>query len=151
MKPEPPSHADAATASLARRDWIAGLQNGLAIIETFDYSNPRLTAAQAGQRTGLTRTAARRHLLTLASLGFVATDGKMFWLTPSVLRLGQCYLESARLPRIVQPFLQRVTAGTHVAAWDGRDSGGKRLAGGVYFVRFESAGVAQVGKLVLFK
>ena len=29
-----------------------------------------------------------------------------------VLRLGQAYLESARLPRAVQPYLQRVTAGT---------------------------------------
>ncbi len=110
---------------LDKRDWIAGLQKGLAIIETFDYSNPRLTAAQAGQRTGLTRTAARRHLLTLVNLGFVATDGKMFWLTPSVLRLGQSYLESARLPRIVQPFLQRVTAGTsemaYVSVLDGND------------------------------
>jgi endoglucanase Acf2 len=46
---------------------------------------------------------------------------------------------------------ERATAGTHVAAWDGRDSAGKRLAGGVYFVRFESAGAAQVSKLVLFK
>ena len=97
---------------LERRDWIAGLQKGLSIIETFDYVNPRLTAAQVGGRTGLTRTAARRHLLTLTHLGYVATDGKLFWLTPAVLRLGHSYLESARLPRIVQPFLQRVTAGT---------------------------------------
>lgn len=97
---------------LARRDWIAGLQKGLSIIESFDYTNPRMTAAQVGARTALTRTAARRHLLTLAHLGYVATDGKLFWLTPAVLRLGHSYLESARLPRIVQPFLQRVTAGT---------------------------------------
>jgi IclR family pca regulon transcriptional regulator len=98
--------------TLERRDWIAGLQKGLSIIETFDYANPRMTAAQVGARTGLTRTASRRHLLTLAHLGYVATDGKLFWLTPAVLRLGHSYLESARLPRIVQPFLQRVTAGT---------------------------------------
>ena len=92
---------------LDKRDWIAGLEKGLSIIESFDDANPRLTASQAGQRCGLTRTAARRYLLTLAHLGYVATDGKLFWLTPRVLRLGQSYLESARLPRIVQPFLQR--------------------------------------------
>ena len=45
----------------------------------------------------------------------------------------------------------RMPAGTHMAAWDGRDDGGKRLASGVYFVRFEATGMAQVGKLVLFK
>ena len=50
-------------------------------------------------------------------MGYVASDGKLFWLTPRVLRLGQSYLESARLPRMVQPFLQRVAAGTHEIAY----------------------------------
>ncbi|APW37853.1 4-hydroxyphenylpyruvate dioxygenase [Rhodoferax koreense] len=103
--------------ALDKRDWIAGLEKGLSIIEAFDDANPRLTASQTGQRCGMTRTAARRYLLTLAHLGYVATDGKLFWLTPRVLRLGQSYLESARLPRIVQPFLQRVTAGTQENAY----------------------------------
>ena len=105
------------TSSLDKRDWIAGLEKGLSIIECFDDANPRLTASQAGARCGLTRTAARRYLLTLEHLGYVASDTKLFWLTPRVLRLGQSYLESARLPRIVQPFLQRVTAGTQESAY----------------------------------
>lgn len=111
--------------SLNKRDWIAGLEKGLSIIEAFDDANPRMTASQAGVRCGLARTAARRYLLTLVYLGYMATDGKLFWLTPRVLRLGQSYLESARLPRIVQPFLQRVTAGTqeiaYVSVMDGDD------------------------------
>ncbi len=111
--------------SLDKRDWIAGLEKGLSIIEAFDDANPRMTASQAGVRCGMTRTAARRYLLTLNYLGYVATDGKLFWLTPRVLRLGQSYLESARLPRIVQPFLQRVTSGTqeiaYVSVMDGDD------------------------------
>ncbi len=112
------SEEDSAPPSgLQKRDWIAGLERGLNIIEAFDDANPRLTASQAGQRTGMTRTAARRYLLTLQSMGYVASDGKLFWLTPRVLRLGQSYLESARLPRIVQPFLQRVAAGTHETAY----------------------------------
>ena len=105
------------TSSLDKRDWIAGLEKGLSSIECFDDANPRLTASQAGVRCGMTRTAARRYLLTLEHLGYVASDTKLFWLTPSVLRLGQSYLESARLPRIVQPFLQRVTAGTQESAY----------------------------------
>ena len=103
--------------TLDKRDWIAGLEKGLSIIEAFDDAYPRLTASQAGVRCGLSRTAARRYLRTLEHLGYVATDGKLFWLTPRVLRLGQSYLESARLPRIVQPFLQRVTAGTQESAY----------------------------------
>ena len=112
-------------APLDKKDWIAGLEKGLSIIETFDDAHPRLSASQAGERCGLTRTAARRYLLTLTHLGYVATDGKLFWLTPRVMRLGQSYLESARLPRIVQPFLQRLTAGTqeisYVSVLDGTD------------------------------
>ena len=93
---------------LLKRDWIAGIERGFSVIECFNETNPRLTAQQVGERSGLTRTAARRYLLTLASLGYVASDGKTFWLTPRVLRLGQHYLESARLPRIAQPYLQRL-------------------------------------------
>ena len=113
------------TSTLSKRDWIAGLQNGLVMMECFDEANPRLTASQAGGRCGLSRTAARRYLLTLQHLGYVASDGKLFWLTPRVLRLGQSYLDSARLPRLVQPFLQRITAGTqenaYVSVMDGND------------------------------
>ncbi len=118
--PLSPSTADTARSTrpaLDKRDWIAGLEKGISVIECFDDANPRLTASQAGARCGLTRTAARRHLLTLQHLGYVASDGKLFWLTPRVLRLGQSYLESAGLPRIVQPFLQRVTAATHESAY----------------------------------
>lgn len=103
--------------ALDKRDWIAGLERGVSIIEAFNDAHPRMTAAEAGQRTGMTRTAARRYLLTLQHMGYVAGDGKLFWLTPRVLRLGQSYLESARLPRIVQPFLQRVAAGIYETAY----------------------------------
>lgn len=102
---------------LARQDWIAGLDKGLGILETFGDAHPRLTAAQMGELAGMTRTAARRYLLTLTHLGYVATDGKLFWLTPRVLRLSQRFLESNRLARIVQPFLQRITAGTQESAF----------------------------------
>jgi len=108
------------------RDWIAGLERGLTVIEAFDDQHPRMTAAEVGQRTNMTRTAARRYLLTLQHLGYVTGDGKLYWLTPRVLRLGHSYIESARLPRIVQPFLQRITSGTHETAYlavlDGDDS-----------------------------
>ena len=105
------------TSALNKRDWIAGLEKGLQLIEAFDDAHARMTASQAAERCGLTRTAARRYLLTLTHLGYMASDGKLFWLTPRMLRLGQAYIESARLPRIVQPFLQRVTAGTQEIAY----------------------------------
>jgi IclR family transcriptional regulator, pca regulon regulatory protein len=89
----------------------------LAILDCFDDAHPRMTAAQTGELVGMTRTAARRYLLTLQHLGYVASDGKLYWLTPRVLRLGQRYIESSRLARIVQPYLQRVTMGTQEIAY----------------------------------
>ena len=97
------------TASINPKDRIAGLGKGLRIIESFDDEHARLTASEAGARAGVTRTAARRHLLSLVHFGYADTDGKQFWLTPRVLRLGQSYLSAARLPRLVQPFIQRVS------------------------------------------
>jgi IclR family pca regulon transcriptional regulator len=123
--PTAPAKPQCPGTGLDKRDWIAGLEKGLSIIEAFDDAHSRMTASQAGERCGLTRTAARRYLLTLRHLGYVTSDGKLFWLTPRVLRLGQSYLESARLPRVVQPFLQRVTSGTqeiaYVSVMDGDD------------------------------
>ncbi|WP_250535647.1 IclR family transcriptional regulator C-terminal domain-containing protein [Caballeronia sp. AZ10_KS36] len=98
---------------LDKRDWIAGLEKGLAILEAFDDQHARMTPTQAAVRTGITRTAARRYLLTLAHLGYVQTDGKLFNLTPRVLRVGWSYFDSARLPRIVQPYLQHLSALIH--------------------------------------
>ena len=105
--------------ALDARDWIAGLEKGLHIIEAFDAAHPRLTATEAGARCGMTRTAVRRYLKTLEYLGYVGSDGKLYWLMPRILRLGHAYLESARLPRLVQPFLQRITSGTEEIAYLG--------------------------------
>jgi IclR family pca regulon transcriptional regulator len=91
-----------------KRDLVAGLEKGLAVIGAFDQERPRLTIAEVAQRTGLTRAAARRYLITLSYLGYVTQDRKMFALAPKVLRLAQSYMHSARLPRIVQPELHKL-------------------------------------------
>lgn len=95
---------------IQRRDLIDGLGKGLQIIEAFDEDHPRLSATETAQRVGISRTAARRYLLSLVHFGYAQTDGKRFWLLPRVLRLGQSYLHAARLPRILQPFLQRLAS-----------------------------------------
>jgi IclR family transcriptional regulator, pca regulon regulatory protein len=94
---------------LEKRDWIAGLEKGIRVIEAFNDAHPRLTPSTAARRTGITRTAARRYLLTLQHLGYVDSDGHLFWLTPRVLRLGWSFFDSAKLPRAAQPYLQRIS------------------------------------------
>lgn len=92
-----------------RKLLIEGLGKGLRVIEAFTDDRPRLTATEAGERAALTRTAARRYLLSLVHYGYAATDGKYYWLLPRVLRLGQAFMEGARVPRIAQPFIQRAS------------------------------------------
>lgn len=88
---------------------IEGLGKGLRVIEAFSDDRQRMTATEAGVLTGLTRTAARRYLLSLVHFGYAETDGKYYWLLPRVLRLGQAFLEGARIPRMVQPYMQRAS------------------------------------------
>ena len=98
--------------AIAKADFIEGMAKGMAVLESFDTERQRLNATLAAQRAGITRAAARRHLLTLAHLGYLETDGGYFWLAPKVLRFSGSYLASARLPRVLQPTLNRLAAQT---------------------------------------
>ncbi|WP_051243126.1 IclR family transcriptional regulator domain-containing protein [Azohydromonas australica] len=122
-------------------DLIAGLGRGLQVIESFDDDHPRMSAAEVSARTGIPRTAARRYLLSLCHFGYAETDGKRFWLAPRVLRLGQAYLDAARLPRLVQPFIQRLSMATgetvNVSVLDGHEV--------VYVARSNSPRVVSIG------
>ena len=80
-----------ATFPIAKADLIEGMAKGMAVLESFDTERQRLNATQAAARAGLTRAAARRHLLTLAHVGYLETD---------------------RLPRVLQPTLNRLAAQT---------------------------------------
>jgi IclR family transcriptional regulator, pca regulon regulatory protein len=126
---------------IAPADLIVALGRGLVVIESFDDEHPRMTAAVVGQRTGIPRTAARRHLLSLCHFGYAETDGKNFWLAPRVLRLGQSYLGAARLPRLVQPFIQRLSMATgetvNVSVLDGNEV--------VYVARSNSPRLVSIG------
>ncbi|BDT67930.1 Pca operon regulatory protein [Comamonadaceae bacterium OS-1] len=101
-----------AAVTIQKADLIEGMAKGMAVLESFDTERQRLNATLAAQRAGLTRAAARRHLLTLAHLGYLDTDGSYFWLAAKVLRFSGSYLASAQLPRVLQPTLNRLAAQT---------------------------------------
>lgn len=111
--------------AIAKADLIEGAVRAMAVLESFDTERQRLNTSQAAQRTGLARAAARRHLLTLAHLGYLESDGSHFWLAPKVLRFAGSYLASARLPRVLGPTLARLAAQTGQAfsavVLDGRE------------------------------
>ncbi|RSR11208.1 HTH domain-containing protein, partial [Acinetobacter baumannii] len=93
-------------------DYIAGLAKGLALLEAFGTDRQRLNVTQVAERTGISRTAARRYLKTLKYLGYLETDEHYFWLTHRVLRFSSSYLSSAHLPKVAQSFLNLLCAQT---------------------------------------
>ncbi|MCY4191103.1 MAG: helix-turn-helix domain-containing protein [Rhodospirillaceae bacterium] len=90
------------------RERVQSLARGLAVIQAFRADRARMTLTEVATTTNMTRAAARRFLLTLEDLGFVASDGKYFSLTPHVLRLGYAYLSSLCWWHIAQPFMEEV-------------------------------------------
>src|SRR4051794_9823178 len=105
--------------------FVQSLERGLAVIRAFDAEHPELTLSDVARSTGLTRAAARRFLLTLADLGYVRSDGRMFSLTARVLELGYAYLSSLSLPEVAEPHLERLVAevreSSSVSVLDGDD------------------------------
>jgi IclR family transcriptional regulator, pca regulon regulatory protein len=104
---------------------VQSLERGLAVVRAFDAEHPERTLSDVARKTGLTRAAARRFLLTLADLGYVRSDGRNFSLTPRVLDLGYAYLSSLELPEIAEPHLERLVEEVHesssVSVLDGDD------------------------------
>jgi IclR family pca regulon transcriptional regulator len=101
---------------------MAGLAKGLAVIEAFGGALSQLTVAEAARRTGITRAAARRCLLTLTELGYLTCDDKHFRPTPRILRLGGAYLDTAPLPALAQTHLMAardvLNESVSLAVWD---------------------------------
>jgi IclR family pca regulon transcriptional regulator len=96
-------------AELAR-DEVRSLAKGLAVIEAFDLAHPAMTLSEVARRTGLSPGSAQRILRTLASLGYVGSDGIRFSLRPRTLQLGYAYLSALPLASIAQPLLSSLTA-----------------------------------------
>jgi IclR family pca regulon transcriptional regulator len=94
-------------------DFVQSLDRGLAVIRAFGPERDRLSLSEVAKTTGLTRAAARRFLLTLVSLGYVRSDGRMFSLRPRVLELGYAYLSGLALPDIATPHMEELVARLH--------------------------------------
>jgi IclR family transcriptional regulator, pca regulon regulatory protein len=122
------------------RDFVLSLERGLAVLKAFDREHSHLTLADVARRTGMTRAAARRFLLTLVELGYMDLDGREFFLRPRVLELGHAYLSSLSLNDVAAPHMERLVAQVHesssVAVLDGDDI--------VYVVRVPTARIMTV-------
>jgi IclR family pca regulon transcriptional regulator len=110
---------------IRKADFVQSLERGLAVIRAFSNETSSLTLSEIAERTGLTRAAARRFLLTLRELGYVESDGRKFSLRPRILELGYSYLSSLPVWEIARPYLERladqVRETTSASVLDGTD------------------------------
>lgn len=70
-------------------DFSLTLARGLEVLELFGPETPAATTSEVALRLGISRAAARRFLLTLTTLGYLARTKANFSLTEKVLALGQ--------------------------------------------------------------
>jgi IclR family pca regulon transcriptional regulator len=98
-RPAPPRPGDAYVQSFAR---------GLAVIRSFGPQAREQTLSDVAAATGLTRAGARRILLTLETLGYVRSEGRLFSLTPRILDLGFAYLSSLPLWNLAEPVMEEL-------------------------------------------
>jgi IclR family pca regulon transcriptional regulator len=86
--------------------YVQSFARGLQVIRSFNADAPRQTLTEVAGRSDLSRAGARRILLTLQSLGYVESDGKLFNLTPRILDLGFAYLSSMPIWNLAEPIME---------------------------------------------
>jgi IclR family transcriptional regulator, pca regulon regulatory protein len=94
-------------------DFVLSLARGLKLIEAFEGHTAGLSAAELSRKTGLSRAAVRRFLITLELLGYVEDDGRVYRLKSRLLRLGFSYLSSSSLATLAQPILENLSERVH--------------------------------------
>ena len=103
------SDAEQKQVESAGPEFLEALARGLRVIEAFNRDRRPLTLADAARIVDLPRASVRRTLMTLVQLGYAATDGRLFRLTPRVLTLANAYLSSNAVSDIIQPALERLS------------------------------------------
>ena len=106
--------ANAATASANQPKpgdgYVQSFARGLEVIRSFSASTPQQTLTEVAAHSGLSRAGARRILLTLQSLGYVTTDGKLFSLSTRILDLGFAYLSSMPIWNLAEPAMESLVS-----------------------------------------
>jgi IclR family pca regulon transcriptional regulator len=95
-------------AKNSKAEFVASLERGLRVLQTFSREHPQLTLSEVAAITELTPATARRSLHTLEELGYVGRTGRRFLLRPKVLAIGTGYLSAINAEVVLQPFLQEV-------------------------------------------
>jgi IclR family transcriptional regulator, pca regulon regulatory protein len=106
-------------------DFVESLDRGLRLLRAFGRSTAPMSLSEIARAAELPRATARRILFTLQHGGYVASDGKLFALTPHVLTLARSYLRSNQIVAVLQPVLDQIAIAAQeissLAVLDGDD------------------------------
>lgn len=76
------------------KDIVTAFIKGLKVIKAFDEENTSMTLTDVAKKVDITRSSARRLLLTLESLGYVKHYDNLFSLSPKIIELGYSFFAS---------------------------------------------------------
>ena len=94
-------------------DFVLSLARGLTVIEAFQDRPDGVTVGDVAVRTGLSRAAVRRLLITLELQGYASHSGPVYRLSSRTLRLGFSFLSSSSLSVLALPILEEISAVIH--------------------------------------
>jgi len=122
-------------------EFVTALERGLNVLTALGRQPRRMTLSQVAEVTNLSRGTARRFLLTLQTLHFVNSDGKLFWLTPKVLQFSGAYLSTFGVTdagrAVIRDLTESVGESSSMAVLDGYDV--------VYIARVETQRIFSSG------
>ena len=95
--------AEARKSNPVGRDFSEALARGLTILAAFDADHPAMTLSDLSRKVDPPRATARRALLTLPHLRYVAAEGRLFRLQPGIQRLAAAYLCTNPASTLVRP------------------------------------------------
>jgi IclR family transcriptional regulator, pca regulon regulatory protein len=114
-----------AGSALRATDFVESLDRGLRLLQAFGDRSGPMTLSEIAAAADLPRATARRILFTLQHGGYVASDGKLFALTPHVLTLAGAYLRTNQVVAVLQPVLDQIAVAAQeissLAVLDGDD------------------------------
>lgn len=110
---------------MEQKEKLTTLEQGLKILQLFNEEVPSHTISSVSKIHNISRSTARRYLLTFAGEGYLKFDGKNFFLSSKVLDFAYNYLSINNISTIVAPYLKELTQSTNepsgLATLDGSD------------------------------
>jgi len=86
------------------------LKRGLDILQLFDKENSSFSLSEISKELGVSRSVPYRLLYTLKEEGYIVQNDitKRYTLSPKVLSLGYSYINSLKIPDLIQPYLEEI-------------------------------------------